>query len=183
MKSVHQWCLAAVACTAAFFIANALWIPVKAQAGQVLLERAWQRSLAGDPDARPWPWADTRPVAILEAPRLGIRQFVLEGASGRNLAFGPAAISPVTASDVVLSGHRDTHFDFLQELRENDLLRLVLPGRTTEFRVRFREVVDSGDLQLVLDPTMTLLTLVTCYPFEALTAGGPERYVVTAHRL
>lgn len=183
MKSVSQWCLAAVACTAAFFIVNALWIPVKAQAAQVLLERAWQRSLAGDPDARPWPWADTRPVAILEVPRLGIRQFVLEGASGRNLAFGPAAISPVTASDVVLSGHRDTHFDFLQELRENDLLRLVLPGRTAEFRVRFREVVDSERLQLVLDPSMTRLTLVTCYPFEALTAGGPERYVVTALRL
>jgi sortase A len=26
----------------------------------------------------------------------------------------------------------------------------------------------------------TRLTLVTCWPFDALRAGGPERYVVTA---
>ncbi|MBT8063350.1 MAG: class GN sortase, partial [Gammaproteobacteria bacterium] len=79
--------------TAAFLLLQALWIPAKAELAQWLMARAWQRSLEGSTDVRPWPWADTRPVAVLEAPRLGIRQFVLEGASGRNLAFGPATLT------------------------------------------------------------------------------------------
>jgi len=28
---------------------------------------------------------------------------------------------------------------------------------------------------------VTALVLMTCYPFDALVAGGPLRYVVTAH--
>ena len=34
--------------------------------------------------------------------------------------------------------------------------------------------------QLVLQPAVHRLSLVTCYPFDSLTAGGPLRYVVTA---
>ncbi|HEU4579859.1 MAG TPA: hypothetical protein VFS67_16480, partial [Polyangiaceae bacterium] len=33
------------------------------QQGQVLLRRAWAAARAGDEHARPWPWADTWPVA------------------------------------------------------------------------------------------------------------------------
>jgi sortase A len=180
VTSTLQWCLAAVFCTAAFFTADALWIPAKAVLAQRLIERAWQRSLDGSPQARPWPWADTHPVAILEVPRLGVRQFVLAGASGRNLAFGPTAVTPVGGRDVILSGHRDTHFRFLQELTSGDVLRLILPGRTAEFRVRFLEVLDSAKLELVLDDSASRLTLLTCFPFDALSAGGSQRYVVTA---
>lgn len=192
MTSTLQWCfarvprkgarcgLAAVFCTAAFFVAEALWIPAKAQLAQLLIERAWNRTLEGEPVARPWPWADTRPVAVLEAPRLGIRQFVLAGASGRNLAFGPTALSPVGHADVVLSGHRDTHFAFLEDIAPGDVLRLELGAETREFSVRYREVVDSNGLEMVLDDSAQRLTLVTCYPFDALTAGGSQRFVVTA---
>ena len=67
---------AAVLITAAFFSAamgvQALCIPIKAEAAQWLLRRAWQRIVAGDTQARPWPWADTRPAAILSIPRYHI---------------------------------------------------------------------------------------------------------------
>lgn len=187
MTSTLQWCLArptcglaAVFCTAAFFIADAAWIPAKAALAQHLVERAWHKTLRGEAGARPWPWADTRAVAVLEVPRLGVRQFVLAGASGRNLAFGPTAVTPVSGADIVLSGHRDTHFSFLRELAPGDLLRLSLPDRTAEFRVRYLEVLDSEGLELVLDDTAPRLTLLTCFPFDALSAGGSERYLVTA---
>ena len=179
----RHWLLAAVSFTAAAFSFDALWIPVKAELAQHLLERAWLRTLAGEPDAKPWPWADTRAVAILEVPRLGLREIVLEGSSGRNLAFGPTLVNArrlEESSDRVLSGHRDTHFNFLKELKTGDLLRLRTTTESLDYRVSWQESVDSRYQQLVIDNSMDRLTLLTCYPFEAPTAGGPLRWVVTA---
>ena len=179
----RHWILAAVSLTAAVFTLDAFWIPVKAELAQHLLERAWLRTLAGEPDAKPWPWADTRAIAILEVPRLGLREIVLEGSSGRNLAFGPTLINTTQldeSADRILSGHRDTHFSFLKELKTGDLLRLRTATQTRDYRVKWQEAVDSRQQQLVIDDSIERLTLLTCYPFNSLTAGGPLRWVVTA---
>jgi sortase A len=179
----RHWLLAAVSFTAAVFSFDALWIPVKAELAQHLLERAWLRTLEGEPDAKPWPWADTRAVAILEVPRLGLREIVLEGSSGRNLAFGPTLVNTGgfdDSSDRVLSGHRDTHFNFLKDLKNGDLLRLRTSSEIRDYRVSWQEAVDSRRQQLVVDDSVDRLTLLTCYPFDAATTGGPLRWVVTA---
>ena len=179
----RHWILAAVSLTAAIFLFDALWIPVKAELAQHLLERAWLRTLAGEPDAKPWPWADTHAVAILEVPRLDLREIVLEGSSGRNLAFGPTLVNTTQldrSADRILSGHRDTHFSFLKELQTGDLLRLRTTTETRDYRVSWQETVDSRQRQLVIDESIERLTLLTCYPFDATTSGGPLRWVVTA---
>lgn len=179
----RHWALAAVCLTAAIFLIDALWIPVKAELAQHLLERSWLRTLAGEPNAKPWPWADTRAVAVLEVPRLGLKEIVLEGSSGRNLAFGPTLVNTARldiSADRVLSGHRDTHFSFLKELRTGDLLRLRTTDETRDYRVNRLKAVDSRIQQLVIDNSVERLTLLTCYPFDAPTTGGPLRWVVTA---
>jgi len=172
-----------VSLTAAVFLMDALWIPVKAELAQHLLERAWLRTLAGEPNAKPWPWADTRAVAILEIPRLGLREVVLEGSSGRNLAFGPTLVNPTRldeTADRILSGHRDTHFSFVKDLKTGDLLRLRTTKEIRDYRVSWQETVDSRKQQLVIDDNVERLTLLTCYPFDATTSGGPLRRIVTA---
>jgi sortase A len=171
--------------TAALFSAallvQSLWIPLKAEVAQWLLHDAWKRALAGELHVRPWPWADTRPTAVLRIPRLAIEQYVLEGNSGRNLAFGPVLLAaPKPGHDRVISGHRDTHFWFLQQLLPGDRMTLQTPAGTEEYEVRNIEVIDSRLKQLVLEPGVRRLSLVTCYPFDALEAGGPLRYIVTA---
>jgi len=179
----RHWLLAAVSLTAAVFSFDAIWIPVKAELAQHLLERAWLRTLAGEPDAKPWPWADTHAVAILEVPRLGLREIVLEGSSGRNLAFGPTLVNTnrlEQTSDRILSGHRDTHFSFLKDLKTGDLLRLHTTTEIREYRVSWQQAVDSRQQSLVIDDSVDRLTLLTCYPFEAAMPGGPLRWVVTA---
>lgn len=179
----RHWLLAAVSFTAAVFSFDAIWIPVKAGLAQHLLERAWLRTLAGEPDAKPWPWADTHAVAILEVPRLGLREIVLEGSSGRNLAFGPTLVNHnrlEQTSDRILSGHRDTHFSFLKELKTGDLLRLHTTTEIRDYRVSWQQAVDSRQQSLVIDDSVDRLTLLTCYPFEAAMPGGPLRWVVTA---
>lgn len=185
MPSGRRRPYAAVLITAAFFSAavgiQAVWIPLKAEAAQWLMRQTWRQILAGNEQARPWPWADTRPAALLRVPRYGIEQFVLEGNSGRNLAFGPVFIDSVAAGkDRVISGHRDTHFRFLQVLRTGDHIHLETPGGSEEYTVASAEVVDSRRRELVLEPATRRLSMVTCYPFDAPLAGGPLRYVVTA---
>src|SRR6476620_7642942 len=100
------------------------WIHAKAQLAQYLLQRAWTRTLEGERDARPWPWADTWPVARLRVPAHGVDLIVLDGVSGRTLAFAPghASGSPVPGEmgTSVISGHRDTHFRFLGALKPDD---------------------------------------------------------------
>ncbi len=164
---------------------ESVWILAKAQLAQLLLARAWEQRVLGTPRPKPWPWADTWPVALLRAPRLGEEQIVLAGASGRNMAFGPTHIGSSATlggeSNAVLSGHRDTHFAFLEHLRAGDELVIDTPDtKRYRYRVETTYVVDENDLW-VLDATdEKVLTLVTCFPFDAIVPGGPERYVVRA---
>jgi len=50
------------------------------------------------------------------------------------------------------------------------------------FRVRETAVVDSRTAAVATDEAVSALVLLTCYPFDAVMAGGPLRYVVTAER-
>jgi sortase A len=181
-------------------IAQAAWIDVKAYAAQVLIEAAWERNERGAASARPWPWADTTPVARLSVldrdprgmmiparyatPR-GESLIVLEGASGRNLAFGPthdaASVLPGDVGNSVIAAHRDTHFRILETLRLGDRMRIQRnDGRVAFFAVTDIRIVDSGNARIALGADTPRLTLVTCYPFNAIRPGGPLRFVVTA---
>ncbi len=161
-------------------------IQAKAWLAPVLVERAWQRTQAsGNAGEKPWPWADTWPVARLRVPALGVNQLVLAGDSGNALAFGPghanASASPGDPGMVVISGHRDTHFRFLEGLVVGDVVQLELAGGgRRSFRVSGIRVVDSRVESLRGASQGEMLVLVTCYPFDALVAGGPLRYVVIA---
>jgi sortase A len=161
--------------------AQAAWLPAKASLAQVLLQSSWQRTLADGGLHRPWPWADTHAVARLSAPRLGITQVVLAGDSGRTLAFGPgwaeSSAAPGTPGTTVLSGHRDTHFEWLRHLRDGDRLRLEAPGGARDYRVTATQVVDARTHRLATGPDQ--LVLVTCWPFDATAPRGPLRYLVT----
>jgi sortase A len=164
---------------------RAAWIEAKARLAQVLVRRAWRQAAAGDRDARPRPWADTTPVARLLVPGRGIETFVLAGASGRTLAFGPGHLDgtplPGARGNAVISGHRDTHFAFLRRLGRGEAILVEdRDGRRHRFVVASSRVVDRRDLSITLDAGDTRLTLVTCFPFDAIRPGGPLRYVVVA---
>ena len=80
----------------------------------------------------------------------------------------------------VIAGHRDTHFRFLADLQAGDRLRIDRrDGSHRIFEVTGLDVVDSRHAAITLDTDRPTLTLVTCYPFDAIEPGGPMRYVVT----
>ena len=164
------------------------YIPAKAWLAQELMQRAWLRVTAGKDRAAPWPWADTWPVARLTVDARGVDLIVLAGGSGRTLAFGPghlgASALPGQIGNSIIAGHRDTHFAFLRDVEAGELVGIeTTRGQKHLYRVVSVDIVDSRTGSLVLDTRHSMLSLVTCYPFDALEAGGPMRYVVTARML
>jgi sortase A len=172
---------------AAWQAGEAAYIHAKAWLAQRLIANAWNQARATGTDARPWPWADTWPVARIEAPRQGTSLTILAGASGRTLAFGPGHIDgtplPGEPGNSVISGHRDTHFAFLRDLKRGDALLVEdAQGRRLRYVVSAAEVVHRKDVRVLLDAGDDRITLVTCFPFGSTVPGGSLRYVVIAVR-
>ena len=176
---------AALAIAGAALFGNGVYLYAKARVAQLLLARAWSRTLRGERDVKPWSWADTWPVARLRAPAHGVDLIVLAGVSGRTLAFGPghaaASAAPGEPGTAIVTGHRDTHFRFLERVKPGDEVVVEVPGRPpSRFRVREMSVVDSRTAVIASVEPSASLALLTCYPFHALAPGGPLRYVVLA---
>jgi len=169
-------------------IGGGLHIHVKALAAQYLLANAWAETLSAGSPTKPWPWADTWPIARLLVPAHGIDLIVLSGASGRTLAFGPGHVDgtapPGKAGLSVIGGHRDTHFRFLQKLVPGERIIVERPdGVSHVYRVAVAGAIHKDLARVAIRPDRTTLVLATCWPFDAVVPGGPMRYVVTAEGL
>jgi len=177
------WILLSIAL---FFLGSAFYIPAKAMLAQQLLQQAWANTLASHGNInKPWPWADTWPVARLIVPGQHIDQIVLQGDMGNSLAFAPglSAQSDTNAqhSAIMISAHRDTHFHFLKYVIPGEVIDLQLgDGVIHHYRVQDRQIIDARYNDVTLPRNGRWLLLVTCYPFDSLHTGGNQRYVVTA---
>lgn len=188
VRKLRVWVVSALLALGFWQFGQGAYIPAKAWLAQELMQRAWIRAGAGEERASPWPWADTWPVARLTAEDRKIDLIVLAGGSGRTLAFGPGHLSasalPGEPGNSIIAGHRDTHFQFLRKVEVGEILGMETAlGQQHQYKVVGVDIVDSRTGSLVLDTDAAMLSLVTCYPFDALEAGGPLRYVVTARMM
>ncbi|MBX3591482.1 MAG: class GN sortase [Burkholderiaceae bacterium] len=178
--------VAALVAAGLWQVGTGLTLYAKAWLAQVLIEQAWQHNREqGRASARPWAWADTTAVARITFVEQARSMVVLEGDAGRVLAFGPGhrngTALPGGAGNSVVSGHRDTHFRILERVSAGQRIVVeLLDGRSRTYRVSGARVVDARDLGIVADRGRDELTLVTCWPFDAVAPGGPLRYVVSA---
>jgi sortase A len=167
---------------------RAVYLHAKAELAGILIRRAWEQSLKSGQAHAPWPWADTHPIARLQIPRLGYDEMVLEGASPRNLAFGPARLFSGAqmgeAGNLVLAGHRTSWFKPLEGIAQDDSVQLEwfdsrggLHRRT--YTVSEIQVVDPQDVTLLAPTSQDALTLITCYPFGR-SPYSPQRFIVRA---
>jgi sortase A len=192
MRPRRPWLRSIALVMAAGFFAIAAWhagdaayLHAKAWLGQKLLLGAWSEAKASGSAVKPWPWADTHPVARLVVPAHRVELLVLAGANGRTLAWGPGHLdgtaAPGAPGTAVLTAHRDTHFRFLRDVAPGD--RIVVEtrtGTTRGYRVERTLIADHRALKLPADDRSTTLALVTCYPFDAVDPGTPLRYAVIA---
>ena len=161
------------------------YIPIKAELAQYLIHRAWVESIATGEQVKPWGWADMHPVLRLQSTKHNQDLIVLAGDTGNVLAFGPGLSSETPyqddSSSLLISAHRDTHFAFLEHVALGDGFVLNDSNNNQQtFKVSNIEIIDSDKHNIELIDNQAQLKLITCYPFDAVTAGGSLRYVVTA---
>jgi sortase A len=177
--------IVAAAAIGGWQIASGTYIHAKAWTAQQLIASAWTQTLEGEHEVKPWPWADTWPIARLQVIDKDVDLYVLADASGRSLAFGPGYVNGTAAigeGNTVLAGHRDTHFAFLRNLELGDRIAIqTADGREWHFELNETHIIDSRHDRLQFEESSSAtITLLTCYPFDAITPGGPLRYVAVA---
>jgi len=164
---------------------NTVWIQSKAVLAQYLIEDAWQKSLQSGKTHYPWAWADTWPVARMTFPKHDKNLFVLSGSHGTSLAFGPGHLdgtaSPNTSGTQVYSGHRDTHFDFLEDVSAGDEFSIQSRnGNWSTYYVEDFVVVNIEDGPWLIETKIDEVQLITCYPVSGINPNPNERLVVIA---
>jgi len=187
-KVIHQRLITnALFLGGVILLTQGLYMDVKARVAQGLIAYSWQQRTAVSPPPKPWWWADTIAIAKLKVSRLRKEVFIMQDDSGESLAFGPGHLTQsadVSASGhVMIAGHRDSHFEFLQDLQVGDVVETTrYDSVTTHYQIRSLRILDSSKEQL-LRYDDNLLTLITCYPFSDFIPGGPLRYIVDAERV
>ncbi len=163
---------------------NTLYIHVKAVLAQFLIADAWADTLERDSDFKPWPWADTWPVARMHTEILDGDLYILAGAHGSSLAFGPGhmdgTVAPGESGSSVIAGHRDTHFEFLENIVIDDRFQIqTRRGTWQTYLVSNIDIIDTTENDTwLLDQSLDTIYLVTCFPFDVINPGGPLRIVV-----
>jgi len=164
------------------------WFPIKGWLSQQLISYSWHETISLHQKIKPWPWADTYPIAELSFKRLNKSIVVLNGGDPTTLAFSAGAIAPfnqvLSTKPFVVAGHRDSHFSFLNQVFMNDIISLAdSNGQSQLYQVEAIDIVDASTGQLPVLASNSQLVLITCYPFTNSGSDSNERYVITAKRL
>jgi sortase A len=108
----------------------------------------------------------------------GVNRLILR----RSVGHIPGTALPGQPGNVGISGHRDTFFRPLRNIRRDDVITLTTLLGEYRYRVVSTKVVSPSDVE-VLDPGKNeILTLVTCYPFY-FVGLAPGRFIVRAERV
>ena len=155
---------------------------LKAELAQVLISRAW---VSGDDNSKPWPWADTVPVARLQIESLNLDTLVLGGGNGHAMAFGPgmsgASAGLGNSGVTLISAHRDTHFSALENVSVGVEIKAQGKDRRWHYYVVSEiNIIDDSRQMLLADTPGPTLVLSTCYPFDVLVMNSTKRMLVSA---
>jgi sortase A len=142
--------------------------------------------------AKPVPQHTPRPLSVfrrgelfarLSIPRLNSQWSVVEGTGKQELRRGPGHMIgtafPGQPDNMIIAGHRDTHFRALKDIREGDEIVVAFEGEELTYRVRSTEIVRPTSTEVLQRTREPRLTLITCYPFYYV-GSAPKRFIVQA---
>jgi sortase A len=123
-------------------------------------------------------------VGLLAIPRIKAELAIVEGTDPDDLEKGvghyKGSYFPGDKGQIVLSGHRDTVFRKLGELKLGDPLKVNMPYGSFTYEITDTKVVKSDDTSIItLQNKQEELILTTCYPFSYV-GNAPKRYIIYA---
>lgn len=122
-------------------------------------------------------------IGTLSIPALGKSLPVFEGTAEDELVKGVGhfaqSVLPGENDNCVLSGHRDTVFRQLGELKIGDLLVVQTSAGVFTYAISNTRIVEADDRTVIVPTDHAVLTVSTCYPFYYV-GDAPQRYIVVA---
>ena len=122
-------------------------------------------------------------IGTLTIPALKQKLPIVEGTGKAELKKGvghyAGSVMPGVDDNCVLSGHRDTVFTRLSELKIGDKLIVQTPEGQYTYMIRRIRIVDKDDRTVIVPTDHVVLTVTTCYPFRYV-GSAPDRYIVSA---
>jgi sortase A len=133
-------------------------------------------------DSPPPQTGDT--VGLLVIPKIKAELAIIEGTDPDDLEKGvghyKGSYFPGEQGQIVLSGHRDTVFRRLGELKIGDSLKMQMPFGNFTYEIIHTKIVKSDDTSIItLQKQQEELILTTCYPFRYV-GNAPKRYIIYA---
>lgn len=122
-------------------------------------------------------------IGSLMIPALKRKLPILQGTGVEELKKGVGhftqSVLPGENDNSVFSGHRETVFRQLGNLKIGDLLIVQTSAGTFTYEVKGTRIVHEDDKAVIVPTDHAVLTMTTCYPFN--TPGySPDRYIVSA---
>ncbi|KFM95110.1 class D sortase [Bacillus clarus] len=124
-------------------------------------------------------------IAYMVIPKIKQKYQVYWGADDKALKKGVGMfVSDITTTPsgnghTVLSGHRDTVFNNLGDLQENDYILVEYDKKIYTYQIRKHWITDADDRTVIITKDKPTLTLTTCYPFNYI-GDAPNRYIIEA---
>lgn len=123
-------------------------------------------------------------IGILTIPTIHAELPIIEGTNPDELEKGvghyKGSSFPGENGQIVLSGHRDTVFRRLGELKIGDTFIFKMPNGTYTYKITHTKIVGSKDTSIItLQNNEEELILTTCYPFSFI-GNAPKRYIIYA---
>jgi sortase A len=126
-------------------------------------------------------------TGLLYIPKINAELAIVEGTDPDDLEKGVGhykdSYYPEENGQIILSGHRDTVFRKLGELKLADILEVQMPYGSYQYEITHTKIVDADDTSIItLQNDEEELILTTCYPFSYI-GDAPDRYIIYAKRV
>lgn len=122
-------------------------------------------------------------VGRIEVPRLELSVIAREGIDVTTLRVAaghiPGTALPGEPGNAGFAAHRDTFFRPLKSIRTGDDVVVTTPRGVYRYAVTGTEIVEPDNVSVLDHSAGSLLTLVTCYPFDYI-GNAPQRFIVHA---
>jgi sortase A len=122
-------------------------------------------------------------IGSLSIPVLKQKLPIIQGTGTEDLKKGVGhfiqSVLPGEKDNCVFSGHRDTVFAKLGELKIGDQLIVQTSAGTFTYEIKYIRIVDKDDRTVIVPADHAVLTLSTCYPFLFI-GSAPYRYILSA---
>lgn len=119
--------------------------------------------------------------ATLKVESIGLEHHIIHGDGDLELKKGighyAGSTLPGENGNVVLSGHRDTVFKPLENIKVNDEVVIETDYGVYKYKVSNIRVTDPDDSTVTMPTDFEKLTMYTCYPFNYI-GTAPERFIV-----